>query len=165
MAFGGTAQKGKDRRSNDLRSLDDVYPWGWTRHTIATLEFLHPSNRFVRPSHQVTHCGMGGLYECAANGVPIIPLPFSLSADQPVNAAIAEAAGFAVRPRPSSNSGVAWLKFWERFRTSQYTPGALRDAVAKVLEDPAFAEGAKRAKRAALAAGYGRVAVDAVEST
>ncbi|CAN0290200.1 unnamed protein product, partial [Ectocarpus sp. 13 AM-2016] len=45
----------------------------------------------------VTHCGMGGLYECAVNAVPIVPLPFSLSADQPVNAAIAEAAGFAVR--------------------------------------------------------------------
>lgn len=108
---------------------------------------------------------MGGLYECASNGVPIIPLPFSLSADQPVNAAIAEAAGFAVRPRPSSKTGVAWLKFWERLEEPEYTPDALRDAVAKVLQDPAFAEGAKKAKRAALAAGYGRVAVDAVEST
>lgn len=108
---------------------------------------------------------MGGLYECASNGVSIIPLPFSLSADQPVNAAIAEAAGFAVRPRPSSKTGVAWLKFWERLEEPEYTPDALRDAVAKVLQDPAFAEGAKKAKRAALAAGYGRVAVDAVEST
>ena len=108
---------------------------------------------------------MGGLYECASNGVPIIPLPFSLSADQPVNAAIAEAAGFAVRPRPSPKSGDAWLKFWDRLRDPDYTPDALCDAMTKVLQDPAVAEGAKRAKRAALAAGYGRVAVDAVEST
>eukprot|EP00752_Nemacystus_decipiens_P011299 g10041.t1 len=113
----------------------------------------------------VTHCGMGGLYECASNGVPIIPLPFSLSADQPVNAAIAEAAGFAVRPRPYPISGVAWLKLWERLGDAKYTPDALRDAVAKVLLDPTVMEAAKRAKRAALAAGYGRVAVDAVEST
>lgn len=108
---------------------------------------------------------MGGLYECASNGVPIIPLPFSLSADQPVNAAIAEAAGFAVRPQPSSTSRVAWLKFWERLGDPEYTPDAVRDAVAKALQDPAVAEGAIRAQRAALATGYGRVAVDAVEST
>lgn len=105
------------------------------------------------------------MYECAANGVPIIPLPFSLSADQPVNAAIAEAAGFAIRPRPSCGSGLAWLKFWERLGDPEYTPDALRDAVAKTLQDPAVTRGAKKAKRAALAAGHGRVAVDAVEST
>lgn len=108
---------------------------------------------------------MGGLYECASNGVPIIPLPFTLSADQPVNAAIAEAAGFAVRPRPPSTSGLARLKFWERLGDLRYTPDALRDAVEKVLQDPAVTEAAMRAKRAALAAGYGHVAVDAVEST
>lgn len=108
---------------------------------------------------------MGGLYECASNGVPIIPLPFLLSADQPVNAAIAEAAGFAVRPRPSSSSGIDRFKFWEKSGDPKYTPDALRDTVAKVLQDPAVTEGAKRAQRAALAAGHGRVAVDAVEST
>lgn len=107
---------------------------------------------------------MGGLFECAVNAVPIIPLPFLLSADQPVNAAIAEAAGFAVRPPPSTPS-TAWLKFWKKHGDPTYTPGAVRDAVSKVMQDPALAEGAQRAKRAALAAGYGRVAVDAVEST
>lgn len=108
---------------------------------------------------------MGGLYEAAVNAVPIIPLPFSLSADQPVNAGIAEAAGFAVRPRPSPVSVAAWLKFWKKRGDPEYTPDAIREAVTKVLQDPALAEGAQRAKRAALAAGYGRVAVDAVEST
>lgn len=105
---------------------------------------------------------MGGLYECAVNAVPIVPLPFSLSADQPVNAAIAEAAGFAVRPRTSS-SFLPWKR--KRGEDPEYTPGAIRDAVLKVVQGPTLAEGALRAKRAALAAGYGRVAVDAVEST
>lgn len=108
---------------------------------------------------------MGGLFECAVNAVPIVPLPFFLSADQPINAAIAEAAGFAVRPPPSSTPVVARLKFWKKRGDPTYTPGAVRDAVSKVVQDPAMAEGAQRAKRAALAAGYGRVAVDAVEST
>lgn len=129
--------------------------------TTSSFPSCKPTNVLhVRRSHQVTHCGMGGLYECASNGVPIIPLPFSLSADQPVNAAIAEAAGFAVRLRPSSSLGVGWLRLGD----PEYTPDALRDAVAKVLQDPAVVEGAARAKRAALATGYGRVAVDAVES-
>ncbi|CAM9734544.1 unnamed protein product [Ectocarpus sp. 4 AP-2014] len=113
----------------------------------------------------VTHCGMGGLYECAVNAVPIVPLPFSLSADQPVNAAIAEAAGFAVRPRPISRRATDFLKFWQRRGDPEYAPAAIHDAVLKILRDPSLAEGASRAKRAALAAGYGHVAVDAVEST
>lgn len=107
---------------------------------------------------------MGGLFECAVNAVPIIPIPFFLSADQPVNAAIAEAAGFAVRPSPSSTPA-AWLKFWKKRGDPTYTPGAIQDAVSKAVHDPDLAEGAQRAKCAALAAGYGRVAVDAVEST
>lgn len=108
---------------------------------------------------------MGGLYECAVNAVPIVPLPFSLSADQPVNAAIAEAAGFAVRPRALSTRASAFLQFWKRPGDPEYAPAAIHDAVLKVLRDPSLTEGARRAKRAALAAGYGRVAVDAVEST
>lgn len=175
-AVGGTAQRDHiDSRPtllvlNGPRSMESFRHGGRTRRvgrTTTPLEFFTAQANVlpVCTSDQVTHCGMGGLYECASNGVPIIPLPFSLSADQPVNAAIAEAAGFAVRPRLSSNYGIAWLKFWERPRDPEFTPAALRDAVAKVLEDPAVVEGANRAKRAALAASYGRVAVDAVEST
>lgn len=108
---------------------------------------------------------MGGLFECAVNAVPLVPLPFSLSADQPVNAAAAEAAGFAARPRPASSAGTAWFKFWKRQGDPEYKASAIRDAVQKAVRDPALSEGARRAKRAVLAAGHGRVAVDAIEST
>lgn len=108
---------------------------------------------------------MGGLYECAVNAVPVVPLPFSLSADQPVNARAADAAGFAARPRPSRSTALSRLKFWKKGGGDpEFTPGAIRDAVAKAVQDPALSEGARRAKRAVLSAGYGRVAVDAVES-
>lgn len=107
---------------------------------------------------------MGGLFECAVNAVPVVPLPFSLSADQPVNARAADLAGFAARPCPPC-SALSKLKFWKkRGGDPEFTPGAIRDAVAKAVEDPALLEGAKRAKRAVLSAGYGHVAVDAVES-
>ena len=106
---------------------------------------------------------MGGLFECAVNAVPLVPLPFSLSADQPVNARAAEAAGFAARPHPSS-SGAAFFKFWKKSGDPQYTSGAIRDAVLRAVQDPDLSEGARRAQRAVLAAGYGRTAVDAVES-
>ncbi|CAN0516266.1 unnamed protein product [Scytosiphon promiscuus] len=105
---------------------------------------------------------MGGLFECAVNAVPLVPLPFSLSADQPVNARAAEAAGFAARPHPSS--GAAFFKFWKKDGGPKYTAGAIRDAVLRAVQDPDLSEGARGAQRAVLAAGYGRTAVDAVES-
>lgn len=107
---------------------------------------------------------MGGLFECAVNAVPIVPLPFSLSADQPVNARAAEAAGFAARPRPFYPRGER-LKFWKTRVDPEFRAGAIRDAVMKAVDDPVLSEGARRAKRAVLSAGHGRVAVDAVEST
>lgn len=110
---------------------------------------------------------MGGLFECAVNAVPIVPLPFLLSADQPVNARAAEAAGFAVRPRPSPSSGavISFFKFWKKQRDPEFKPVAICDAVVKAVEDPVVSESARRVKRAMLAAGYGRTSVDAVEST
>lgn len=107
---------------------------------------------------------MGGLFECAVNAVPVVPLPFSLSADQPVNARAAEAAGFAARPRPCF-SKTAWLQFWKKRGDPEFKASAIRDAVLRAVQDPALSEGARKMKRAVLAAGYGRVAVDAVEST
>lgn len=114
-----------------------------------------PSNRTL----QITHCGMGGLFECAANAVPVIPLPFSLSADQPVNARAAEAAGFAVLPRRPR-----WPAHWWRGGDPEVTADAITEAVDRAMHDPMLLEGARRARRAVLAAGYGRAAVDAVES-
>lgn len=106
---------------------------------------------------------MGGLFECAVNAVPVVPLPFLLSADQPVNARAAESAGFAARPRPSRSAG--WgRKFFRVGGDPDYTANAIREAVSRAVNDPMLLEGAKRAKRAVLAAGYGRGAVDAVES-
>lgn len=102
---------------------------------------------------------MGGLFECAANAVPVIPLPFSLSADQPVNARAAEAAGFAVRPRRSR-----WPARWWCGGDPEVTAAAITEAVDRAVHDPMVLEGARRARRAVLAAGYGRAAVDAVES-
>lgn len=105
---------------------------------------------------------MGGLYECASNGIPIIPLPFLLSADQPVNAKAAEAAGFAVRPR------LSWVARWWQKRSPgedpQFPASAIREAVDRAITNPSLLEGAQRAKLAVLASAYGRVAVDAVES-
>lgn len=105
---------------------------------------------------------MGGLFECAVNAIPVVPIPFLLSADQPVNARAAERAGFASRPRPS-RSGIGLIQLFKR-GDPEYTPRAIRDAVSKAVEDPALSEAAQRVKRAVLSAGYGRVAVDAVES-
>lgn len=102
---------------------------------------------------------MGGLFECAANAIPLVPLPFSLSADQPVNARAAVAAGFAVRPR-SSRSLMRWCSGGDPV----FTADAIREAVDKAMHDPLLLEGARRAKRAVLAAGYGHGAVEAVES-
>ncbi|CAM9728445.1 unnamed protein product [Laminaria digitata] len=118
----------------------------------------HPNMRAA-----VTHCGMGGLFECAVNAVPLVPLPFTLSADQPINARAAESAGFAARPHASS-SGAAFFKFWQKDGGPQYTAGAIRDAVLRAVQDPELSHGARRAQRAVRAAGYGRTAVDAVES-
>lgn len=106
---------------------------------------------------------MGGLFECAANGIPIVPIPFSLSADQPLNARAAVAAGFAVRPCSSSALGGWWQK-----RTPGgdpiYTAGEIREAVEKAVSDSSVQAAAARMKRAVLAGAHGRVAADAVES-
>ena len=106
---------------------------------------------------------MGGLFECAVNAVPVVPMPFLLSADQPVNARAAERAGFASRPSPS-RSRLGWLQFWKKRGDPEYEPSAIREAVSRAVEDPALLKAAQRVKRAVLSAGYGHVAVDAVES-
>ncbi|CAM9592147.1 unnamed protein product [Discosporangium mesarthrocarpum] len=105
----------------------------------------------------VTHCGMGGMWECAVNGVSIIPLPFLLSADQPLNARAAQHAGYASIPAPRG-----WLG-WLRGAPS-LAEKAVEEAVRKALTDPAVARSAERAKLAALGAAHGNAGVQYVEA-
>lgn len=108
---------------------------------------------------------MGGLYECAVNALPVVPLPFALSADQPVNARAAEAAGFAVRPELLKPIGRRpWRSNPTGHKQAQLTSVAIREAVNRAITDPALKDGAHRARRSILACAHGRGGVDAVEA-
>ena len=92
----------------------------------------------------VTHCGFGGLNETIAAGKPMVCLPFR--ADQPQNAQIACSRGMA-----------------EQLNPLKLTAAAVTGAVAKVLEDPRYAQKALELQRQSLKTKGAEACVDAVE--
>ncbi|CAM9551680.1 unnamed protein product [Choristocarpus tenellus] len=141
------------------RSSDRFFVRAWLPQA-ATL--AHPNIRAA-----ITHCGMGGLWECASNGVPIVPLPFLLSADQPVNARAAVKAGFAAMPSRQGEGIGSGLWDWlcgVLGGQPNVTAEALREAVWRALYEPDLREGAKRIQAAVLSARHGQTGVLALEA-
>ncbi|CAM9724853.1 unnamed protein product, partial [Heterosigma akashiwo] len=102
----------------------------------------HPNVKVV-----VTHCGMGGFYECLQNAKPILAIPFLLSADQPVNAQTAVDGGYGLKLTPE-----------------RYTAEEVETAIGQLLTDQTFEAAARRVQRAVLSSGYGDQGPKMVES-
>ena len=93
----------------------------------------------------VCHAGHNTTCEALASGLPLVVAP--IRDDQPVVAQQVVAAGAGVR-----------VKF------GRLSPGALREALMRVLSEPSFREAAKRVRDSFVAAGGAVAAADALEA-
>jgi MGT family glycosyltransferase len=92
----------------------------------------------------VCHAGHNTVCEALAHGLPLVVAP--IRDDQPVVASQVVQAGAGVR-----------------VRFGRLSPAALREAVVRVLDEPALREGAKRVQASFAAAGGAEAAADALE--
>jgi UDP:flavonoid glycosyltransferase YjiC (YdhE family) len=104
------ASLGPQRDPEELGPLPD---------NIRVERFVPQSEIFARASAVVSHGGSGTVMGALAHGLPQVVIP--MGADQPPNAARCEALGVARVLDPVTA-----------------TPGAVREAVAAVLSDPAY---------------------------
>jgi MGT family glycosyltransferase len=103
-----------------------------------------PQNAILRcATAAITHCGMNSLNDILVHEVPFVALP--LGADQPLLAARAQALGATVA-----------------LDAATVTPRLLRDAVDRVIIDPAIRVGIDRINESFKAAGGYPRAVDAI---
>jgi MGT family glycosyltransferase len=92
----------------------------------------------------VCHAGVNTVGEALSYGIPLVLAP--IRHDQPINAAQVVRAGAGIR-----------VKF------SRASPDRLRAAVSEVLEDPAYAQAARRIRDSLATAGGGRAAAQRLE--
>ena len=92
----------------------------------------------------VSQCGLGTVMKALAHGVPLVCIP--LVGDQPENAARVQRLGAGVRVPADAD------------------PSRLREAIEKVLTDPAFRRAAQRIAKAIADEDPVRAAIDEIES-
>ena len=92
----------------------------------------------------VCHGGHNTVCESLAHGLPLVVAP--IRDDQPIVAEQVVEAGAGIR-----------------VRFGRLSPAALRDAVTRVLDEPAFREAAERIRGSFAAAGGASAAADALE--
>jgi UDP:flavonoid glycosyltransferase YjiC (YdhE family) len=109
------------QRDADIEALGPVPP------NLQVEAWVNPADVLPGASVAVSHGGFGTTLEAVATGVPLVVVP--LFGDQPDNARRVEAVGAGV---------VVWPEGADESMRSGLDPGALRDAVATVLEDEAY---------------------------
>jgi UDP:flavonoid glycosyltransferase YjiC (YdhE family) len=109
------------QRDADIEALDPAPP------NLQVEAWVNPAEVLAQASVAVSHGGFGTTLGAVAAGVPLVVVP--LFGDQPDNARRVEAVGAGVVVWPESDA--------EAMR-SGLDAEALRDAVATVLEDPAY---------------------------
>jgi len=75
----------------------------------------------------VTHAGFSTVTAALSHGLPMVPIPIPIDADQPLNAQRCAALGVG-----------------EVIASGERTPGAIRDAARRVLGDPSYRRKAER---------------------
>jgi UDP:flavonoid glycosyltransferase YjiC (YdhE family) len=110
------------QRDADIEALGPPPP------NLQVEAWVNPAEVLAQASVAVSHGGFGTTLGAVAAGVPLVVVP--LFGDQPDNARRVEAVGAGV---------VVWPEGADESMRSGLDPGALRDAVASVLEDPAYA--------------------------
>ena len=124
------------QRDADLDALGPMPP------NLQVEAWVNPADALAQASVAVSHGGFGTTLGAVGAGVPLVVVP--LFGDQPDNARRVEAVGAGV---------VVWPEGADESMRSGLDPGALRDAVATVLEDEAYGRVASElaAEMAALA--------------
>jgi UDP:flavonoid glycosyltransferase YjiC (YdhE family) len=105
----------------------DIEALGPAPANLRVERWVVPADVLVQADAVVSHGGFGTTLGAVAAGVPLVVVP--LFGDQPDNARRVEAIGAGV---------VVWPEEADESMRSGLDPGALRDAVGTVLEDPAY---------------------------
>lgn len=108
------------RRDADVDALGPAPP------NLHVEPWVAPADVLAQADAAVSHGGFGTTLGAIAAGLPLVVVP--LFGDQPDNAGRVEEAGVGV---------VVWPEEPEAIRSS-LDPSALREAIAKVLDDPAY---------------------------
>jgi UDP:flavonoid glycosyltransferase YjiC (YdhE family) len=109
------------QRDADIEALGPAPP------NLQVEAWVNPAEVLPQASVAVSHGGFGTTLGAVAGGVPLVVVP--LFGDQPDNARRVEAVGAGV---------VVWPEGEDDAMRSGLDPEALRDAVATVLDDPAY---------------------------
>jgi MGT family glycosyltransferase len=110
---------------------------------VTVRQFVSHAQIFPQAAAVVTHAGHGTVIRALANGVPLVCIP--IARDQPNNAARVVARGVGVRLTPKADTM------------------AIRSAIQKVVETPAYHENAQQLARTILSDAQSQSAVEELE--